>query len=96
MRYTYKVRELKPHTEESVDVGEAQEMQAMSLKKLQRKLDPKKKYFIVYIPINEKKQTNRERNQWQIQLNTSHSQFHAKIGNNWVTLQIKQTGQDLK
>ena len=48
MRYTYKVRELKPHTEESVDVGEAQEMQAMSLKKLQRKLDPKKKYHIEY------------------------------------------------
>ncbi len=48
MRYTYKVRELKPHTEESVDVGETQEMQAMSLKKLQRKLDPKKKYFIEY------------------------------------------------
>ena len=48
MRYTYKVRELKPHTEESVDVGEAEEMQAMSFKKLQRKLDPKKKYFIEY------------------------------------------------
>ena len=48
MRYTYKVRELKPHTEESVDVGETKEMQAMSLKKLQRKLDPKKKYFIEY------------------------------------------------
>ena len=48
MRYTYKVRELKPHTEESVDVGEAQEMQAMSLKKLQLKLDPKKKYHIEY------------------------------------------------
>ena len=48
MRYTYKVRELKPHTEESVDVGETQEMQAMSLKKLQRKLDPKKKYHIEY------------------------------------------------
>ena len=48
MRYTYKVRELKPHTEESVDVGESQEMQAMSLKKLQRKLDPKKKYIIEY------------------------------------------------
>ena len=48
MRYTYKVRELKPHTEESVDVGEAQEMQAMSLKKLQRKLDPKKEYHIEY------------------------------------------------
>ena len=49
MRYTYKVRELKPHTEESVDVGEAQEMQAMSLKKLQRKLDPKKSYKVEYI-----------------------------------------------
>ena len=48
MRYTYKVRELKPDTEDSVDVGESQEMQAMSLKKLQRKLDAKKKYFIEY------------------------------------------------
>ena len=48
MRYTYKVRELKPHTEESVYVGETQEMQAMSLKKLQLKLDPKKKYHIEY------------------------------------------------
>ena len=48
MRYTYKVRELTPHTEESVDVGEAKQMEAMSLKKLQRKLDPKKKYHIEY------------------------------------------------
>tara|TARA_R100001086_G_scaffold55262_1_gene24792 strand:+ start:274 stop:474 length:201 start_codon:yes stop_codon:yes gene_type:complete len=48
MRYKYKVRELKPHTEESVDVGEAKEMEAMSLKKLRRKLDPEKKYFIEY------------------------------------------------
>ena len=48
MRYTYKVRELKPHTEESVDVGEAQEMQAMSLKKLQSKLDHKKEYHVEY------------------------------------------------
>ena len=50
MRYTYKVRELTPIPEEDdvVDVGEAKEMQAMSLKKLQRKLDPKKKYHIEY------------------------------------------------
>ena len=48
MRYTYKVRELKQHTEDSVDVGEAKEMQAMSFKKLRLKLDPKKKYFIEY------------------------------------------------
>ena len=45
MRYTYKVRELTP---ESEDVGEAKQMEAMSLKKLQRKLDPKKKYHIEY------------------------------------------------
>ena len=48
MRYKYKVRELKPHTEESVDVGEAKEMEAMSLKKLRRKLDAKKQYHVEY------------------------------------------------
>ena len=48
MRYTYKVRELTPETDDIVDVGEAKEMEAMSLKKLKRKLDPKKKYFIEY------------------------------------------------
>ena len=50
MRYTYKVRELTPIPEEDdvVDVGEATQMEAMSLKKLQRKLDPKKKYHIEY------------------------------------------------
>ena len=50
MRYTYKVRELTPIPEEDdvVDVGEAKQMEAMSLKKLQRKLDPKKKYHIEY------------------------------------------------
>ena len=50
MRYTYKVRELTPIPKEDdvVDVGEAKQMEAMSLKKLQRKLDPKKKYFIEY------------------------------------------------
>ena len=50
MRYTYKVRELTPIPKEDdvVDVGEAKQMEAMSLKKLQRKLDPKKKYHIEY------------------------------------------------
>ena len=49
MRYTYKVRELTPIPQEDhFEVGEAKEMQAMSLKKLQRKLDPKKKYHIEY------------------------------------------------
>ena len=31
-----------------MNVGESKEMQAMSLKKLQLKLDPKKKYHIEY------------------------------------------------
>ena len=31
-----------------VEVGESKQMEAMSLKKLQRKLDPKKKYHIEY------------------------------------------------
>tara|TARA_R100001440_G_scaffold3638_1_gene8681 strand:- start:1322 stop:1552 length:231 start_codon:yes stop_codon:yes gene_type:complete len=58
MRYTYKVMELGPETpgindetgetEIYVNVGESKEMQAMSLKKLQRKLDPKKKYHVEY------------------------------------------------
>ena len=58
MRYKYKVRELGQEipsinketggTELHVNVGEAKEMEAMSLKKLRRKLDPKKKYHIEY------------------------------------------------
>ncbi len=48
MRYTYKVRELTPETKDVVDVGEAKEMKAMSLKKLRRKLDSKKQYHIEY------------------------------------------------
>jgi len=54
MKYTYKVMELGPEIldpksdEIHVNVGESKEMQAMSLKKLQRKLDPKKKYHIEY------------------------------------------------
>ena len=54
MRYTYKVMELGPEildpktNEIHVNVGESKEMEAMSLKKLQRKLDPKKKYHVEY------------------------------------------------
>ena len=54
MRYTYKVFELGPEildpktNEIHVNVGESKQMEAMSLKKLQRKLDPKKKYHIEY------------------------------------------------
>jgi hypothetical protein len=48
MRYTYKVRELTPETESIVDVGEAKQMEAMSLKKLRRGLDAKKQYHVEY------------------------------------------------
>ena len=54
MRYTYKVFELGPEildpktNEIHVNVGESKQMEAMSLKKLQRKLDAKKKYHIEY------------------------------------------------
>ena len=48
MRYKYNVRELTPEPDNIVDVGEAKEMEAMSLKKLRRKLDHKKKYHIEY------------------------------------------------
>ncbi len=48
MRYKYKVRELIEGLEDFTEVGEAKEMEAMSLKKIRRKLDPKKKYFIEY------------------------------------------------
>jgi len=48
MRYTYKVRELTSKEDDIVNVGESKEMEAMSLKKLRRKLDPKKEYFIEY------------------------------------------------
>ena len=47
MRYTYKVRELTPIPQEDhFEVGEAKQMEAMSLKKLRRKLDAKKEYHI--------------------------------------------------
>ena len=48
MRYTYKVRELTPESDGVVDVGETKQMEAMSLKKLKRKLDFKKEYHIEY------------------------------------------------
>ena len=48
MRYKYKVRELTPETDDIVDVGEAKEMEAMSLKKLRRRLDVKKQYHVEY------------------------------------------------
>jgi len=48
MRYKYKVRELIEGSEDFTEVGEATQMEAMSLKKLQRKLNPKKKYHVEY------------------------------------------------
>lgn len=54
MRYTYKVRELgkdivdEKTNEVGKDVGSAQEMQAMSFKKLKSKLDHKKEYHVEY------------------------------------------------
>ena len=48
MRYKYKVRELTPVKDDIVNVGESKEMEAMSLKKLRRKLDHKKKYHVEY------------------------------------------------
>ena len=54
MRYKYKVRELTPVEDDIVNVAETKEMEAMSLKKLRRKLDPKKKYhehhYSLYYP----------------------------------------------
>ena len=54
MRYTYKVRELSKDIVDNVtnevgkDVGGAEEMEAMSLKKLIRQLDHKKEYAVEY------------------------------------------------
>ena len=49
MRYTYKVRELTPIPQEDhFEVGEANQMVAMSLKKLKAKLDHNKEYHIEY------------------------------------------------
>ena len=48
MRYTSKVRELLKGLEDFTEVGEAKQMEAMSLKKLRRKLDAKKQYHVEY------------------------------------------------
>ena len=48
MRYTYKVRELIEGLEDFTEVGEATQMEAMSLKKLKAKLDHKKEYAVEY------------------------------------------------
>ncbi len=54
MRYKYKVMELGPEVvdpktnDTHVEVMVPKEMEAMSLKKLRRKLDPNKKYHIEY------------------------------------------------
>ena len=48
MRYKYKVRELTQVKDDIVNVGETKEMEAMSLKKLRRKLAHKKEYHIEY------------------------------------------------
>ena len=52
MRYTYKVRELTQSEQDKkdnvVDLGEAKNMYAMSLKKLRGQLDHKKEYFVEY------------------------------------------------
>ena len=48
MRYKYKVRELIKGLEDFTEVGEATQMESMSLKKLRRKLDPKKEYNVEY------------------------------------------------
>ena len=53
MRYKYKVRELGPRqlgmqNEEYVEVGESKDMEAMSFKKLRRRLDSKKEYHVEY------------------------------------------------
>ncbi len=88
------------------NVGEEKEMEAMSFKKLQRKLDPKKEYlvmytnkknnacntyFIVYIPIRENN-NNKKGIQWQIQININLYQLTKLTGNNWVYLQQKLIG----
>ena len=52
MRYKYKVREMIQDEQDKkdnvVDLKQAEEMEAMSLKKLKEKLDHKKEYFVEY------------------------------------------------
>ena len=52
MRYKYKVREIIQDEQDKkdnvVDLKKAEDMEAMSLKKLKAKLDHKKEYFVEY------------------------------------------------
>ena len=52
MRYKYNVREMIQDEQDKkdnvVDLKQAEEMEAMSLKKLKAKLDHKKEYFVEY------------------------------------------------
>ena len=52
MRYKYKVREIVQDEQDKkdnvVDLKKAEDMEAMSLKKLKAKLDHKKEYFVEY------------------------------------------------
>tara|TARA_R100001086_G_scaffold196527_1_gene113249 strand:+ start:574 stop:789 length:216 start_codon:yes stop_codon:yes gene_type:complete len=52
MRYKYKVREIIQNEQDKkdnvVDLKKAEDMEAMSLKKLKAKLDHKKEYFVEY------------------------------------------------
>ena len=52
MRYKYKVREIIQDEQDIkdnvVDLKEAEDMEAMALKKLKAKLDHKKEYFVEY------------------------------------------------
>ena len=52
MRYKYKVREIVQDEQDKkdnvVDLKKAEDMEAMSLKKLKSKLDHKKEYFVEY------------------------------------------------
>ena len=52
MRYKYKVREIIQDEQDKkdnvVDLKEAEDMEAMSLKKLKAKLDHEKEYFVEY------------------------------------------------
>jgi len=57
MRYTYKIRELIQDEQDKkdnvVNLKEAENIYAMSFKKLKLRLDPKKEYFVEY--TNKKK-----------------------------------------
>ena len=54
MRYKYKVTELVPNDMKNIELDKIEnvlkptDMEEMSFKKLRKKLDPKKRYFIEY------------------------------------------------